>query len=76
MLNRAAFSVPANQQQNGSLGRNSVRAFPLRQVDFTVRRTFGLSERWRLQFRAEFFNLLNHANFAAPDWLLLNPLFG
>jgi len=76
VLNRAAFAIPANQQQNGSLGRNSVRAFPLRQVDFTLRRTFGLSERWKLQFRAEFFNLLNHANFAAPDGLLLNPLFG
>lgn len=75
-LNRAAFSIPSGQTRNGTLGRNAARAFPLRQIDFTVRRTFTFGERWKLQFRAEFFNLLNHPNFGSPDPFLLNPLFG
>jgi hypothetical protein len=76
VLNRAAFIVPATPTRNGNLGRNSARAFPLRQVDFTVRRTFVLTERWKLQFRAEFFNLSNHPNFGSPDPVLQNALFG
>lgn len=75
-LNRAAFSVPANQTRNGNLGRNIVRGFPLRQLDLTVRRTFAITERINLQFRAEFFNLFNNPSFGSPDGFLLNPLFG
>ena len=76
ILNRAAFVVPAGQQTHGTLGRNAARAFPLRQVDFTVRRQFNFGDRANLQFRAEFFNLFNHPSFAAPDGNLANRLFG
>jgi hypothetical protein len=36
-------------------------------VDFSTFKNFALSERFRLQFRAEFFNLLNHTNYGSPN---------
>ena len=76
IVNRAAFAIPAGQQTHGSLGRNVLRAFPLRQVDFTLRRQFNFGERANLQFRAELFNVFNHPSFGAPDTNLANRLFG
>ena len=32
-----------------------------------MRKQFAVTERQRVEFRAEFFNLLNHPNFAQPD---------
>jgi hypothetical protein len=74
-LNSAAFLAPPSGQQ-GTLGRNAVRAFGAWQDDLTVRRQFRLNERVGLQFRAEFFNILNHPNFGAPTNNLMSPLFG
>ena len=39
-------------------------------------KTFDISERARLQFRAECFNLANHANFRLPDNDVASPNFG
>jgi hypothetical protein len=36
---------------------------PTRVVDFSVGKTFNISERVKAQFRMDFFNLFNHANF-------------
>jgi hypothetical protein len=36
-------------------------------VDFSLLKSVSLNERHRLQFRAEFFNLFNHANFDFPE---------
>jgi hypothetical protein len=74
-INRAAFSIPTIARQ-GSLGRNSLRGFPLTQLDFALCRQFSLSERTKFSLRADFFNLLNHPNFAAPDSLLPSNTFG
>ena len=74
-INRAAFSIPT-QTRPGSLGRNSLTGFPLSQLDFSVRRDFPLTERARLSFSAEFFNLLNHPNFAKPSSSLGTNDFG
>ena len=64
---RGAFVAPAaSEPRQGNLGRNSLRGFPLSQLDVALRRQFSLGERLKLQFRAEFFNLLNHPNFANP----------
>jgi hypothetical protein len=68
-INRNAFiQVPlANglPTRQGSLGRNSLRGFPLRQIDLTFRREIALTDRVQLQFRTDFFNLFNHPNFGS-----------
>jgi len=74
-INRAAFAVPPPGRQ-GTLGRNRVHAFPLSQLDFSLRRKFELGERFNLQFRGDLFNALNHPNFGHPSNFLGDPLFG
>jgi len=68
-INRAAFTPPPPNQQ-GNLGRNSLRGFAVSQLDFALRRGFHLTERLNLQLRADFFNVFNHPNFADPDGFL------
>jgi len=74
-INRAAFSTPPANQQ-GTLGRNALRGFPVSQIDLAVAREFTLSEATKFQFRVETFNVLNHPNFAQPVNRLANPNFG
>ena len=64
-LNSAAFSIPATIRQ-GTEGRNDIPGFGLTQVDLSVGRKFSLTERLKLQFRADAFNLFNHPNFTNP----------
>ncbi|HZQ92816.1 MAG TPA: TonB-dependent receptor [Terriglobales bacterium] len=59
------FAVPAQLRQ-GTLGRNALRGFANNQLNFSMRRQLKLSERVNLQYRAEFFNIFNHPNFADP----------
>jgi hypothetical protein len=75
VLNKAAFvAAPAGQQ--GSLGRNVVRGFGATQADIGIQRIFRVTESVGLRFRAEFFNILNHPNFASPTNTITSPLFG
>jgi hypothetical protein len=53
----------------GNAGRNSIVGPPLVNLDFSLYKNFPvkrISESFSVQFRAEFFNVLNHANFAPP----------
>jgi len=53
----------------GNAGRNSIVGPGLANVDFSLFKNFlvpKISEGFKVQFRAEFFNILNHANFAPP----------
>src|SRR5262249_50215278 len=62
ILNFEAFqAVPGNTQ--GDLPRNFARDFSWAQADLALRRDFPITEKLRLQFRAEAFNVFNHANF-------------
>jgi hypothetical protein len=69
-LNYNAFVDPPNTGgatlSQGSLSRNALRGFGWNQLDFTLRRDFRLTERTHLQFRSDFFNLLNHPAFGPP----------
>jgi len=53
----------------GNSGRNRFYGPGLTTVDFSTFKNFSFRERMRLQFRAEFFNVMNHPNFAAPNFL-------
>lgn len=74
-FNPAAFAKPPAGTL-GNLGRNALRGFGAFQWDFATQRDFALRESLHLKFRAEFFNVLNHPNFANPNGNLLSPLFG
>jgi hypothetical protein len=50
----------------GTIGRNTLIGPGLANVDLNVTKIFPIGERVKLNFRAEFFNLLNRANFALP----------
>jgi hypothetical protein len=78
-FNPAAL-VPGPPTRQGTLPRNAFRGFRVSQVDLAIRRQFKLSERLNLQFRSEFFNVLNHPNFGDPGNfqgnVLTSPFFG
>lgn len=61
----AQFGFPA-AGSIGTQGRNTFRGPGYTNLDLGVFKNFGITERFRLQFRAEFFNALNHANFESP----------
>jgi TonB dependent receptor len=78
-VSRSAFGRlnPVTQAgQFGSEGRNAVRGPGSSNVDLSLLKTFPLAERIRLQFRAECFNVANHANFALPENDIASPNFG
>jgi hypothetical protein len=59
--------VPPARLRYGTAGRNILRGDPLRQFDYTVMKKFRFTEAKGLEFRAEFFNILNHATFSNPS---------
>lgn len=50
----------------GTMGRNTFRDSGFDNWDFSSNKIWDLGDRWRAQFRAEFFNLINHPNIANP----------
>jgi len=58
----AVITPPADMTQ-GNMGRNIFRGPRFTNLDFSVSKIWKLNERVKLQFRSEFFNILNHANF-------------
>ena len=70
------FTTPYAIQPYGDLGRNAFRAPGFEQWDFAADKSFLIHESIRLQFRSEFFNLLNHTNFGIPDTKTTDAAFG
>ena len=51
----------------GNSGKNVLVGPGMVDADMSLRKLFSLTERFRLEFRAELFNALNHPVFAQPD---------
>lgn len=57
--------------------RDNLRGPHFSNLDLAVAKNFPLaSERYKLQFRAEAYNVFNHPNFGMPDSTLTSPTFG
>lgn len=81
-FNPAAFAPPpidpntGEAIRQGDLSRNALRGFGALQWDFAAHRVFPITEKIKLEFRAELFNILNHPNFAPPLNDISQPTFG
>jgi hypothetical protein len=60
-FNTCAFADPASGSF-GDVSRNSVQGPGYQIWDFSLFKNFSISERAKLEFRAEFFNVFNHPN--------------
>lgn len=65
MLNSSAFVLPPTGTQ-GNEARNNIPGFGLAEVDLSMGRKFSVTDRCKLEFRTDAFNLLNHPNFTNP----------
>jgi hypothetical protein len=72
-LNPAAFTFP-QPGQFGNLGRYALHGPGLSQFDFTTHKKFAIDEKRNIEFRAEFYNLFNRANFSNPPAVLATGL--
>jgi hypothetical protein len=69
-INPGAFKAPSS---DFALGNGAQRYTQLRQrsennVDLALAKTFPMGERFRAQFRGEFFNLFNYAQYTVAAW--------
>jgi hypothetical protein len=74
-LNPAAFSVPVNTGPGtgfGNLAKDTLRGPGQTIWSGAVTRSFTVFRETRLEFRAEYFNLLNHTNLNNPN--VANPI--
>ncbi|MGZ5481328.1 MAG: outer membrane beta-barrel protein [Pyrinomonadaceae bacterium] len=73
-FNRGALCTAFGQ--NGNLSRNALRAPSQSRLDLGIMKSTRLTERVVAEFGWDIFNVLNRANFAAPDSELGSPDFG
>ena len=74
-INPAAFSTPA-AGTFGNLGRNAFRAPGISEVEIGLSKDVAVTERLRIRFRADAFNILNRAQFGAPNADVSQAIFG
>lgn len=78
------WSVPTMQNSTlgtvqtvpGNLGRNTYTGPNWWNMDFSMLKDTHIAERLNMQFRAEFFNILNHPTFGTPGGTLTSSTFG
>jgi hypothetical protein len=77
VVNLSAFKVPCQYdndtgacvpgtQHFGSEGRNSLWGPPFKNWDLALSKETAITERLKMQFRADAFNIVNHPNFTNP----------
>jgi len=74
-FNPAAFATPP-AFTFGNVGRNSLYGPGMQTLDIALAREVTVTEKTNLQFRAEFFNALNHTNLGTPNRFVNTPQFG
>lgn len=77
--NNAAYANNPSCVPLGSFGnaaRDILHAPGTIQWDMSLSRKFVIRERYRLEFKSEFFNIMNHANWNAPATGLTSSTFG
>lgn len=74
-VNRAAFGS-APETRRGSAGVGILEGPGTQTWDFSLRRRFALTERFKLQFQGDIFNAFNRTNFRDMDVNLANASFG
>lgn len=70
LINPAVFTIP-KPGTFGNSSRNSLVGPGLQQFDLTLSKRFNFNEKVNVEFRSEFYNILNRANFANPANLRL-----
>ncbi len=60
----------------GDLGRNPIFGPGFNNVDLAVFKDFAITERVKLQFRGEFYNIANHPHYSPPDTNFNDSNFG
>lgn len=74
-FNTAAFQVQP-QFTFGNVGRNTLFGDGLNNFDISLMKLTSVKELFRVQFRAEFFNIFNNVNFALPNGVVNSSRFG
>lgn len=74
-FNTGAF-VSATPNFFGTAGRNILDGPGAKSFDLSLMKFFNITERYRLQFRSEFFNVANHPNFGLPNSSFGNAALG
>jgi len=64
----AALNCLAGTRHFGTLGRNALLGPAFRQWDLSIVKETRLTERLKMEFHADFYNVLNHPNFSSPLW--------
>jgi hypothetical protein len=70
-FNPNAFVLPTAGTY-GNLGRGVLNGPGLAELDLSLFKNFSLTERFKMEFRSEFFNALNHANFGTPNAIVFS----
>jgi hypothetical protein len=64
---RSRFVPPPNSRTIGTVGRNTLIAPGIANFDISLTKNTYVGETVNVQFKADFFNIFNRANFATPD---------
>jgi len=74
-FNTSLFT-PENVGQLGNSNRRFFHGPGIANWDFGLLKDLPLTEAKKLEFRVEFFNIFNHANFGLPEGDIINSSFG
>ena len=74
-MNPLAFTTPPVATKIGQTDYSPLGGAPgqfrgpgFNRLDFSLFKQFEVTDRYRLEFRSEFFNLMNHPNFSLPGF--------